>query len=72
VSLHNNMTLTLNGEQKDIQDNLTVEGLLGYLKIEPARVAVEVNLNIIKKNDFGRCVLKDGDRVEVVNFVGGG
>ncbi len=66
------MILTLNGEKKDIQDNLTVEGLLRNLEIEPARVAVEVNLNIIKKNDFHACVLKDGDIVEIVNFVGGG
>ena len=66
------MTLTLNGKKTDIQDDLTVEGLLGYLKIAPARVAVEVNLSIIKKNDYHTCVLKDGDKVEVVNFVGGG
>ncbi len=66
------MILTLNGEKKDIQDNLTVEGLLRNMEIEPARVAVEVNLNIIKKNDFHTCVLKDGDKVEIVNFVGGG
>jgi len=66
------MILTLNGEKTDIQDTLTVEGLLNHLEIEPARVAVEVNLNIIKKNDFQNCVLKDGDKVEVVNFVGGG
>ena len=66
------MILILNGEKTDIQDNLTVEGLLNHLEIEPARVAVEVNLNIIKKNDFHVCILKDGDKVEVVNFVGGG
>jgi sulfur carrier protein len=66
------MTLTLNGEKTDIQDNLTVEGLLSHLEIEPARVAVEVNLNIVKKNDFNNRVLKDGDTVEIVNFVGGG
>ena len=66
------MTLTLNGEKTDIQDNLTVEGLLSHLEIEPARVAVEVNLNIVKKNDYHNCVLKDGDVVEIVNFVGGG
>lgn len=66
------MTLILNGEKTDIQDDLTVEGLLSHLEIEPARVAVEVNLNIIKKNNYYNWVLKDGDRVEVVNFVGGG
>jgi len=66
------MILILNGEKTDIRENLTVEGLLNHLEIEPARVAVEVNLKIIKKNDFHVCILKDGDKVEVVNFVGGG
>ncbi len=68
----NKMTLTLNGEQTEIQDDLTVGGLLSHLDIEPARVAVEVNLDIIKKSDFSTRVLKDGDKVEIVNFVGGG
>ncbi|MBI5741272.1 MAG: sulfur carrier protein ThiS [Nitrospirae bacterium] len=66
------MRLKLNGTITEIQDNLTVEGLLGNLRIEPGRVAVEVNLNIVKKCDFGSRELKDGDEVEIVNFVGGG
>ncbi|MBI5057591.1 MAG: sulfur carrier protein ThiS [Nitrospirae bacterium] len=66
------MKIKLNGNETDLNDNLTVAGLLETLRIEPARVAVEVNLNIIKKCDFQNHVLKDGDAVEVVNFVGGG
>ncbi len=66
------MTLILNGEKKEIEAEISVAGLLENLKIEPARVAVEVNLNIIKKCDYGEHVLNDGDTVEIVNFVGGG
>ena len=66
------MKLIINGNETELSDNLSVSGLLKNLEIEPARVAVEVNLNIIKKNDFQNCVLKDGDKVEIVNFVGGG
>jgi thiamine biosynthesis protein ThiS len=66
------MTLTINGEKREIEDGLTVSGLLENLKIEPARVAVEVNLNIIKKADYQNQLLNDGDSVEVVSFVGGG
>ena len=66
------MTLILNGETKEIDDGLSVAGLLETLKIEPARVAVEVNVTIIKKEDYGRHVLHDGDEVEIVSFVGGG
>jgi len=66
------MRLKLNGTDSEIKDNSTVAGLLETLRIEPARVAVEVNLNIVKKCDFAGHVLKDGDEVEIVNFVGGG
>ena len=66
------MTLKLNGEKKEIQDGLSVSGLLGVLNIEPARVAVEVNLSIIKKDSYGTHMLQDGDEVEIVSFVGGG
>jgi sulfur carrier protein len=66
------MKLILNGNKTDFKDNLTVAGLLKDLKIEPARVAVEINLNIVKKCDFENHVIKEGDHVEIVNFVGGG
>ncbi|GBD96655.1 MAG TPA: sulfur carrier protein ThiS [Nitrospirae bacterium] len=66
------MKLILNGNETEFSDDLTVAGLLKNLEIEPVRVAVEVNLNILKKCDFKKHVLKDGDAVEIVNFVGGG
>lgn len=66
------MKLTLNGEIKQIENGITVSGLLESLQIEPARVAVEVNLNIIKKADYLSHQLNEGDSVEIVSFVGGG
>ncbi|NOZ68383.1 MAG: sulfur carrier protein ThiS [Deferribacteres bacterium] len=66
------MKLTINGNGTEVKDGLTVKGLLECLEIEPARVAVEVNLRIIRKDDFHTHELKDGDSVEIVNFVGGG
>lgn len=66
------MKLTLNGEIKQIENGITVSGLLESLQIEPARVAVEVNLNIIKKADYLSHQLSEGDSVEIVSFVGGG
>jgi thiamine biosynthesis protein ThiS len=66
------MTVTLNGEIKQIENGITVSGLLESLKIEPARVAVEVNLSIIKKADYLSHQLNEGDSVEIVSFVGGG
>jgi sulfur carrier protein len=65
------MRLTVNGD--DIaSDAGTLEELLRELKIEPARVAVEVNLAVIRKADYATFRLNEGDAVEIVNFVGGG
>jgi sulfur carrier protein len=66
------MKLKLNGTITELEDITTVEELLNGLQIEPLRVAVEVNLEIVKKHDYKKHVLKDGDEVEIVNFVGGG
>jgi len=66
------MELRLNGTISNFQDGITIAELLKGLRIEPAGVAVEVNLEIIKKQNYQDYILKDGDSVEVVNFVGGG
>ena len=62
------MTLTINGEKTDIRDNLTVERLLSHLNIEPARVAVEVNLSIIKKIDFHDLMKTENLNHELLDF----
>ncbi len=65
------MKLVVNGEQVDSGAG-TVQELLNALKIEPGRVAVEVNFSIVKKAEYESYRLKDGDKIEIVNFVGGG
>lgn len=67
--------ITLNGERFDVDEPraaLTVTGLLAQLNIDARRVAVELNLVVLKRDAFGRTMLRDGDEVEIVNFVGGG
>ena len=66
------MKLTVNGESFETSAPATITGLLDKLRIEPGRVAVEVNLSIISKADYATFRLSDGDKVEIVNFVGGG
>ena len=66
------MILIVNGEKTEIPGEMTVAGLLDHLKIEPGRVAVEVNIKIVKRDTFQDHALHDGDKVEIVNFVGGG
>jgi len=66
------MRLIVNGETYETMKADTIQGLLDELGISSIKVAVEVNLNIIKKADYSNYNLKEGDRIEIVNFVGGG
>jgi len=64
--------ITLNGDPYDIEGPLTVTALLKRLDIDPLRVAVEHNMVVLKRARFEDTVVRDGDEIEVVNFVGGG
>lgn len=66
------MNISLNGENREIPRGTTISGLLDLLGIQRDRVAVEVNVSVIKKASYGEHVLSEGDQVEVVSFVGGG
>jgi thiamine biosynthesis protein ThiS len=66
------MQIILNGETKTIPGGLTVRALLEHLDIKPERVAVEINEGIVRKAVYGEVAVRDGDRVEVVQFMGGG
>jgi thiamine biosynthesis protein ThiS len=66
------MKLIINGESMETGNVLTVQDLLNEMRIEPSRIAVEVNMSIIKKTEYTVFMLNDGDKVEIVNFVGGG
>ncbi|MBI4004297.1 MAG: sulfur carrier protein ThiS [Candidatus Omnitrophica bacterium] len=64
--------LTVNGVKHTVSGSTTVTQLLETLKIVPERVVVELNLTILKRVEHASTVLKDGDQVEIVHFVGGG
>jgi len=66
------LTITLNGDMREIAGPLTVTQLLGQLEIDARRVAVEHNLVVLKRTSFDQAVVREGDQVEIVNFVGGG
>jgi len=66
------MTLHINGEQHDFSDRLTIAALVAQLGMKPDRVAVELNLEIVPRAGWETTTLKDGDKLEVVHFVGGG
>ena len=66
------MTIKLNGDPHEITGPLSVSALLAQLEIDARRVAVELNLSVVKKAAYDSSVVNDGDEVEIVNFVGGG
>lgn len=66
------MKVLVNGEPKDLTAGLHLEGLIQSLGFRPETVVSEVNLKIIQAADRGRTPLAEGDRVELIQFVGGG
>jgi sulfur carrier protein len=66
------MKIWVNGTMKEFTDRLTVSGLLKQLSIQSERVAVELNLVVLERTDYAKAVLKDGDKLEIIGFVGGG
>jgi thiamine biosynthesis protein ThiS len=66
------MTITLNGDRHELGAPLSISELLRQLDIDARRVAVELNLAVVKKAAYDSSLVKDGDEVEIVNFVGGG
>lgn len=66
------MRLTINGEDKTYSEALTVEALLGQIGLDSKKVAVERNLEIVPKSRYETVQLMDGDRLEIVHFIGGG
>jgi thiamine biosynthesis protein ThiS len=66
------MRITVNGEEREVEAGLSVRGLLALLSIKEARVAVEVNLDVIRRDKLDDRILREGDKVEIVSFVGGG
>jgi thiamine biosynthesis protein ThiS len=66
------LVITLNGERFELDQPVSVSGLLATLAIDERRVAVEHNLTILKRHTFASVLVHEGDRVEIVNFVGGG
>ena len=66
------MQITLNGETHEVAGPLTVNELLARLEIDGRRVAVEHNLVVLKRDAFDVTMVREGDEIEIVNFVGGG
>lgn len=66
------MQIRINGEAKDIEEGTTLPTLVEGLALAPERIAVELNGEVVRRAEWPSLTLKEGDRIEVVHFVGGG
>jgi sulfur carrier protein len=66
------VTIVLNGKDHETPAPVSVLALLEILGVVPGQIALELNGRVLRREDFTNSVLRDGDRVEVVRFVGGG
>jgi thiamine biosynthesis protein ThiS len=64
--------VVVNGEQREVSAGLSLAGLLRTLGLEPSRLAVERNRKIVRREAWAETLVVDGDRLEIVQFVGGG
>lgn len=66
------MQITVNGQIEELKDPITVVDLIVRHRLQPVRVAVEVNERLVPRRAFAATELRTGDRVEIVTLVGGG
>jgi sulfur carrier protein len=66
------LTIRLNGEPFEIAGPVTIGALLAELKIDARIVAVEHNVVVVKRQQYDSTMVRDGDEIEIVRFVGGG
>ncbi len=66
------LEIVVNGERRKVAENATVRSLLRELGLPESRVAVERNRALVRKSDYEGTALAEGDRIEIVTFVGGG
>jgi sulfur carrier protein len=66
------MKITINGIEKEVREGISIKELLEDLKVLDKTMAVAVNMKIVKKDEWDKYKLKENDKVEALNFVGGG
>ena len=66
------MRLVINGEERDFPGISTLASLVDQLGLKTDRLAIELNRDIVRRESWGAVALKEGDRLEIVHFVGGG
>jgi thiamine biosynthesis protein ThiS len=65
------VTVTVNGESRELDDQTTLRALVSLFKLTPEKVAIELNKRLVRTEKYDT-TLKSGDEIEIVTFVGGG
>ncbi|MBA2732121.1 MAG: sulfur carrier protein ThiS [Acidobacteria bacterium] len=66
------MLVLINGESRDVADSITLVELVNHLALAHERLAIELNQKVVRRADWQQTIIHEGDRVEIVHFVGGG
>jgi len=66
------LKIVVNGSETDVRDGIRIGDLISTLALNPERLAIELNKKIIRRISWDSTSLSEGDRVEIVHFVGGG
>ena len=66
------MTITLNGEKKEVQREINVSELLDIFSLTSERIAIELNKSVVRKKDWENIKINEADKIEIIHFVGGG
>ena len=66
------MRIQVNGETREVEENLSLPKLVAELELKPEQIAIELNHNVVRRALWDKTVLQPDDKVEIVHFVGGG
>ena len=72
MATDNSLQVRINGEHRRVSEGISIAELVSELGFDPARVAVERNLEVVPRSTLGQVAVQDGDELEIVRFVGGG
>ena len=66
------MKVFINGEVKNIQEGLNLDELLRHFSLPSQRIAIEMNMSVVRRKDWEKMKVNETDKIEIIHFVGGG
>jgi thiamine biosynthesis protein ThiS len=66
------LLVQVNGESREVPERTSLDDLVSELSLTPARIAIELNQKVVRRDRWAETILAEGDRIEIVHFVGGG